>query len=458
MDIPKSFIIHDTRIAKDFKGVTICGYKRLDVIKEYQNSIINNKLEDAIRWCVELHSTCLNKQLWDSIKNVYIKYIHVNNPKLFFYILKREKDYKNILNNYPKKHEIFTRNNQELRNLFAELTAILTLNKKNNIFIEKSLPSITNKSFDNNEVRKRIISKNLDNIHQYVNNNTTSEMKLALNEIFSNLNSKNGTYQNCIYWYIWLDKIEKYIKSNSKVLIKETEYQNHWIFILWGIILNFKNNLQKKDIIFIQKLHDKYKYNFKISQINQKKYYIFISLYIIKNNINWNILLFQQEHLIIQTNSNINSMYENIIKNIESNLLTEEKKILYKKYYDLLNNDEKEPLKKIKNTNLDSDINKILFTNHPEYKRLLEEDIGVNENINENINENKLISKNMTERDIQNQKLEKQEKKLEIFSNFISYKKSENILEPKKKSVIDYYQDSIETPVTLKKIIFTKKK
>jgi hypothetical protein len=68
MDIPKSYIIHDTRIAKDFKGVTICGYKRLDVIKEYQNSIINNKLEDAIRWCVELHSTCLNKQLWDSIK------------------------------------------------------------------------------------------------------------------------------------------------------------------------------------------------------------------------------------------------------------------------------------------------------------------------------------------------------------------------------------------------------
>ena len=44
MEIPHSYIIHDTRIAKDFQGITICGYKRKDVIDAFQNSIINNDL------------------------------------------------------------------------------------------------------------------------------------------------------------------------------------------------------------------------------------------------------------------------------------------------------------------------------------------------------------------------------------------------------------------------------
>lgn len=452
MDIPKSYIIHDTRIAKDFKGITICGYKRLEVMKEYQNCILNNRLEDSVRWCVELHATCLNKQLWDTIKNIYYKYININNPKLYFYILKREKDYKNIINSYPKKHEIITRNNQELRNLFAELTAILTLNKKNNLFVDKSLPNISNKSFDKNEIRKRIISKNLDNINEFINNYTTNEMKLGLNEILTNLNNKNGTYQNCIYWYIWIDKIEKYIKLNSKILIKEFDIENHWIFILWNIILNINSNYvnNKKDEIFIKKLYDKYKYNFKLSQMNQKKYYIFICFYIIKNNMNWNIPLFPQEHLIIQSNCNINSMYENIINNIESKLSNESKNILYKNYYKIINNNniEKEPIKKIKNTNLDSNINKVLFTSNPDFKCLTEKDNEKELNI-----ENNLISKNMTERDIQKEKLDKQQKKLDLFSNLISYKKT-------KKNILDYYNDPNNIEINnnnCKNIIFSKR-
>jgi hypothetical protein len=401
MDIPKAYIIHDTRIAKDFKGITICGYKRVDVIKEFQNSMINNRLEDSIRWLVELHSTGLNNQIWESIKNIYIKYIHINNPKLFFYILKREKEYNNILINFPKKHEIFSRNNQEIRNLLAELIAILTLNKKNNIFVEKSLPIISNKSFHKDEVKKRMISKNLDNIHSYVFNSTTNEMKLALNEILTNLFNKNGTYQNCIYWYIWLNKIEKYIKTNSKIVIKENEYEEHWVFILWNIILNSIDNLYKKDIIFIKKLYDKYKNNFKISKMNQLKYYIFLSFYIIKNKVNWEIFMFPQEHLIIQSNSNINSMYENIILNIEGKLTNDGKKILYENYYKLLYKDEKNPIIRIKNTDLESNIN--------------------NE---ENKSDNKLPINN-----IETVETEIPQKKMDIFSNLISYKKKKNVIE-----------------------------
>lgn len=465
MNIPENYIIHDTRILKDFKGITICGYKRKDVINSYQNSMINNKIEDAIRWCVELHSTGLNNIIWDSLKTLYIKYIHVNNPKFFFYLLKREKDYINIISKYPKKHEIFSRNNQEIRNLYSELTSITTIIKKNNIFLPKSLPIINNLSFEKFDIKKRMISKNLDKILDYVFNTTSNNMKLALNEIINNLYMTNGTFENCIYWYIWLEKTENLKKKESNILFEnksiiEDKYIDHWIFIIWKILLDYNYELlEKYTHTYLKKLHSEYKKNFKLSQISKKKYYLFIAFYIIKKDIKWNINIFQKEHLIIQTNININRMYENIINNIESNLSIENKQILYKKYNDLLYNYDKNKiiLKKIKNTNLDDDINVVVFSNNPEYKSLL--DMKNNEDIEEKKEKDEnLISKNMTNRDVNREKEEVINKKLSILSEFITYKK-----ENKPKNVLEYYknekiEDENISITSIKNINFTKRK
>jgi hypothetical protein len=457
MDIPHSYIIHDIRTQKDFKGITICGYKRKDVLNAYQNSIINNKLEDSIRWCTELHSTGLNTQIWDSLKMIYIKYIHINSPKYFFYILKREKDYQRIIETYPKKHEIFSRNNQEIRNLYAELTAISALTKKNNLFLPKSLPVINSKSFENDDIKKRMLSKNLDDIIDYVHNTTTNEMKLALNEILTNISSKYGTLQNCLYWYLWIEKIENNKKSDDKILYtskinNEDKYYDHWTTILWNIILDFQSYLDKNNLILLKKIHHIYKKNFKPSQISKKKYYFFIAFYILKENIKWNINIFMNEYLIIQTNANINRMYENIIKNIESSLSYESKNILYKKYNKLFNNineNNKNRLpKKIVDTNLNDDINKVVYTNYPEYRELNNiENIEVIQDNQyfEKEKEEKLISKNMSLKDIQDEKVEFKNKKIDAFTQFISYKKKDNIQKEfiknteKPKNVLEYY-------------------
>ena len=477
MEVPESFIIHDTRTSTNFKGITICGYKRRDVLNAYQNAMINNKLEDAIRWCVELHSTGLNKQIWESLQNLYIKYIHINNPKFLFYLKKREKNYQNIIKNYPKKHEIFSRNDQEIRNLFAELTAISTLTKKNNMFLPKSLPTINNNSFQKEEIYKRIISKNLDKIIHYVFNSTTNNAKISLNEIINNLSLRNGTYQNCIYWYLWLEKIDKMennklnniVTNNLSNNLSDNKYFDHWTFILWKIILSFEIDLPKNDFILIKKMHSIYKKNFKLSHISKKKYYFFIAFFTIKNNIKWNINIFQSEHLIIQSNANINRMYENIIRNIESNLSEETKNLLYKNYQKLfnnINNSKEIVIKKVKNTNLDEDINTVLFTRYPEYKDLQgqthqqkEAKVGLNKvhvtqdsswNHSNRISEHclidnrtremksyldsgrpnemkeskKLVSKNMTLRDVEEIKDEKKNKKIDAFTQFVSFKKN----------------------------------
>jgi len=453
MDIPYNYTIHDTRSSKDFKGISICGYKRKDVLNTFQNSIINNKLEDAIRWCVELHVTGLNNQIWNSFESVYIKYIHINNPKLFFYILKRKKDYLNIIKKYPIKHEIFSRNNQEIRNLYSELTAILTNTKKNNMFLPKSLPCIKKDLFNKIEIKKRMISNNIDKINEYILDiqyDISSEIKLALNEIINNLYKNSGTYQNCIYWLLWLEKIQK----NHKILSKE--YVDHWTYILWKILLDFENKIEKNNFIFISKMESIYKKNFKPTDVSKKKYYFFISFYIIKHNINWNVNLFQSEYLILQTNANINSMYKAIINTIEKDISEQSKNILSKNYYHLFNtNINKVPkLIKVQNTNLDEELNKVMFTYHPEYKDI-QKSVSFSEGNESSKKNNELISKNMTERDIIDHKEEMKNKKLDIFTNFITYKKND-----KPKSVIDYYQkqSSNENDINYKSIVFEKRK
>ena len=451
MEIPNTYTIYDTRISKDFKNITICGFKRRDVINAYQNSIINNKIEDSIRWLVELHATGLNNVIWNSLEMIYIKYIHINNPKLFFYILKRKKHYLNILKSYPTKHEIFTKNNQEIRNLYAELTSILTLTKKNNMFLPKSLPPIKNISFEKAEIKKRLISKNLDYILDFIHNSTTNNMKLALNEIINNLLYINGTFQNCLFWYLWLEKVESKLKTsnNTNTLIENIttniQYLEHWTFILWNIILSFENKLDNHNLIFIKKLEEIYKSDFKISHINKKKYYFFIAFYIIKHDINWNIGLYnlnQNENIIIQINANINSMYYDIIKNIEINLSKESTSLLHKHYnqlyYNINNVNNLKLPSKIKDTSLDEDINKVLFTKHPEYH-----DIKRNNNIeNKNmIKNNELVDKNKTQRDIINEKEEQINKRLEACTNFVTYIKKDKKENNKNKTVIDYYNN-----------------
>ena len=409
MDIPESYIITDIRNTKDFKGITISGYKRSDVIKAYENSMINNKLEDAIRWCVELHSTGLNDIIWNSLLSIYLKYIHINNPKYFFYILKRKKDYNTVL------------------------TAISTLSKKNNLFLPKSLPIINLKTNTQDQLRQRIISKNLDSIFDYIFNSTTAEEKLALNEIYTNLRSVHGTFQNCLFWYLWLEKKESTNKN------KKNKHTNEelWTFILWKIILHFEKRLQKNDYVFIKKMHNEYIHNFKLSHMSKKKYLIFISLYILKNNIQWNINIFCKEYLIIQTNANINIMYQNIKTNIESKLSDEGKDMINKRYFKLLeivenyNKNQKNhvchtKIRKVRNTYLDEDINKVVYTEFPDYNDFSNKGDNNEDYCDIEIaDKSTLISKNMTKRDIENEKSIKQDKKLTAFVNFITFKNNE---------------------------------
>ena len=387
--IPDKYIIHDLRNSKEFKKLTISGYKIQDVSNAYQNSMINNNLEDSIRWCVELHCTGLEINIWNSLYILITKHIHINNPKLFIYFKKRQKEYETIISSYPPKfYHIYSKNNQEIRHMFAELTSLCCLTKKNNIFLNSSLPKLGKNFFDKNNLSKRMIATDLDNIIDYCTNNTTKEMKLGLNEIYSNIGSHKGTFDNCLYWYLWLEKVESIKKRdikndscnnnscNNNIAYNEEENDDLWVMIIWKIINKHNKIVDDNDKIFIKKIFNDYTNNFKLSHINKKKYLLFTAFYVLKKKINWSIQLYQQEHFLLQVIGNINKMYEKIKVNNESHLDNDSKNILYKNFnklfykkYDKNEVEIKKPVK-IFDNRINPEDNKILFTNHPEYEQI----------------------------------------------------------------------------------------
>ena len=371
MNIPDDYVIHDIRPPKDFTSLTISGYKRTDVIKAYTISMISLKLEDSIRWCVELHATGCDSKVFETIFQVYMENVNVYHPKFFFYFLKQKKYIDQVLEPFHiQKKTFFSRNHQEVRNILIELTSIITLCKKNNMFSNKAFSKIDKHAEEKSELQKRMIANNLDELNDYIFNSTTKDMKLALNEILWNLSLKQGTYQNCIYWYYWLEKMVKKNKpvfhsiefSKSARDDKKSPHFDNWIFIMWKIISTRANSLRihENSKTWIKKLEKDYKENFKLNSFTKNRFHIFIAFYLLKHNVKWDCNLYPQEHLVIQSIGNVNQMYGFISTTLEQGLNNEQKNFIRKKYYQtvFLTMDKIEkgivPLQKVVNTQINT--------------------------------------------------------------------------------------------------------
>ncbi len=488
MNIPEPFTILDLRPPGDFKGVTICGFKKTEVSTVFQNSIINGKLEESLKWCVEMHSSGMNKNIFDSLFSIFYKYIHVHHPKLYLYFIKRFKEYNKLLKNYPnKKHEVFTRNDQEIRHLFSELTTLATLSKKTNLFLPKSLPKIDKNFYSKEDIGRRMIAKNTDSIYNFVPIQADSDIIFALNEIYTSLSTSKATYENCIYWHLWLEKVES-MKKKDNIEIKKLEkedlkpidgvediYWGLWVWFLWDIILKFAKKLEDQQKIFlIQKMYEDFKYEFKPLVINRKKYLFFSCYYLIKKKINFHKPLIEkeEEYLLIQSCANINRMYREVKSYNENNLSYEDKSKLYSEYTSLymkldeMKKQEKELVEKKKLRDIhqvkDTFITQIDPTKYPDLKPLSRKAIQKDEinieyqniiedqaRILENQYEKEIISglksrmkdtsnvKSMVERirrrkedetvdEEEEEKENMKEKKMQLFKSFVAFKNEDS--------------------------------
>ena len=61
--------INDVRIEKDFKSISFSGFKKSEVMKELLNTLMNNKVENAVYWGCELICAGHYLDLWNVLLN-----------------------------------------------------------------------------------------------------------------------------------------------------------------------------------------------------------------------------------------------------------------------------------------------------------------------------------------------------------------------------------------------------
>ena len=310
------------------------------------------------------------------------------------------------------------------------MICILSLSKKNNLFLDKSLPKINIQKITKEELKNRILNENYNIIQDLGYESLNNTELLCMNQIFHNLNNYQGTLKNCFYWYLLLEKsckdknknneiktdINNYIKSNylnKNSILNYVQDQNkdHWTNIIWKMFERILMNDNKSNIM-INKLKLYYQENFKESKISSLKYIFFIVFFIIKQNINWNIPLINKYNIYIQCNANINHLYFEISNNILNKLDKFDKDIYIQKFNNIKNemlNKEIKVLEKKNEENNNINLNRIIKGNplKPKYE---------NSDIQD---ENELINKNKTKNNIIDAKEEKINKKLTYFNNII---------------------------------------
>lgn len=265
MNVPNNSVIISNIIDKD---KTFSGELKKNIIKKFNESLTNKNYKYCGIYLADLISSGYFKDIWNSIFNCVFKDINTNNPTLPYYLFLYYDKYDKIYNSFKKDLIIELRNNQEIRNLFTEISVIVCLSDKNFILQSKHLPKIKNI----NDYKSKIKASHNNFIKNYLYSDDPYEIIFALNEIAFILNSNDHrlTINNIFYWLEWLMKVDLNYRKNKKefhchkIIISDVKekYHNDWIWVLWRIIKDFCDkinssfiNYQFKSLLYFFKLN-----------------------------------------------------------------------------------------------------------------------------------------------------------------------------------------------------------
>lgn len=302
------------------KNITICGYKKMDVLNEYENSIIDNKIETACRWACELHTSGYLEDMWFRIFIIISKNINISNPRLPAYILENYRKYILICSE-NKNNRTFLNNNQELRNIIANITCICCQSDKNTTLHTKILPNLGKANLTKAVFSKKIISTDV-NIKTILKDDEYPEIKLAINEINTHI-KLHSNISKIYYWIRWLDLVDKNKLKNKQSFESKSisfdeipKYKNDWIWIIWSMIIDNAKELNNDQLEQILNLYSIFKINYKKSTKLKRLALMYHAILIMQNNLDWSTKICNNYTIWIQTCCNINIIYKSIKENV----------------------------------------------------------------------------------------------------------------------------------------------
>jgi hypothetical protein len=259
--------------------------------------------------------------MWFRVFIIVSKNINISNPRLPAYILTNYKKYILICSE-NKGNRIALNNNQELRNIIANITCVCCQSDKNSTLHSKILPNLGKVNLMKSVFSKKMISTDLSNIKNILKDEEHPEIKLAVNEINTHL-KLHSNINKIYYWIRWLDLVDKNKLKNKQSFEcksisfdENPKYKNDWIWIIWNMIIEYAKELSNDQLEQILHLYSIFKINYKKSTKLKRLVLIYHAILIMQNNLNWNSKICSNYALWIQTCCNINIIYKSIKENV----------------------------------------------------------------------------------------------------------------------------------------------
>jgi len=233
--------IIDSRVLKDFKDQTFGGYRLASASSALDKAIIEDKIEPALHWALQLFLSGIVNPLWAKFISVASKSINIYNPKLPEFLYNKTNQFQQIVDNqkFTKDNILLLRNHSSVRLLLAEMVSVLCLSRKRKL---NQLPRIKKEEFIIDNFKSKLEAKDNRLVENILIDGDPSEIKIAVNEMAYHIHNSNSN--KALYWLNWIIEWEK---INSKKYGKyecgmrsiegvDGKYFKDVVWLIWSVI------------------------------------------------------------------------------------------------------------------------------------------------------------------------------------------------------------------------------
>ena len=311
--ISESCKITDSRTLHDFKNQTFGGYNINKASAALDKAILEEKIEPALHWALQLFLSGLINPLWSKLMSIASKNINIYNPKLPEFIYNKHLQWQSIVDNikFIKDNSLLLRNHPTVRLLLAEMVVVLVLSKKRKL---NTLPKINKTDFIIDNFKSKLEAKDNNLINNIIMDGDPSELTIAINEFAHHLHNKN--INKALYWLNWILDWEK---INSKKYGKyecasrpnegiDSKYFKDVVWLVWSVIhkisqlrLSLGMTTSHEWNKQIQCLWQLYTNKFTPSTRAKKQNYIVWSMLYITETIDYMVSLVDRPELLFQS-------------------------------------------------------------------------------------------------------------------------------------------------------------
>lgn len=307
--------IIDKRTTKEFSGISFSKYKKTEVVKQIVKSVNSGKIEDALYWSAELICAGHFLDLWETIYKIMSVNIYVANPKLPIYIETKMNRFKDIIVSHLN-NELILRNITDIRQIFAEVIAILTFSKKKHKY---DYIKIEQNDFIMTEMTHRLKADSLDYANIVFKRNDPKELFIPINELCYNL-IKTRNSMTILYWIEWVINYEALCKKKKEKIIchkRENIYSKEptdIIWLLWDTILRISNKQNLVIYKIIYSILNLFKLHYSSGVKKRRRYLIYYAVYLITEDYNLNTNICDNKELVKKISISTDTIYKLIKK------------------------------------------------------------------------------------------------------------------------------------------------